>query len=341
MQNLWESYKIRLKRRRFLYRSLRKRRQLTLVADRTDQISEDAILAFSTVRNEIIRLPYFLEYYRAHGVKHFLFVDNNSDDGTRDYLAAQPDVSLWKTDYSYKLSRFGVDWLTWLQIKYGHDHWCLTADADEILVYPHCDTRSLIQMTNWLDQTGTRSFGAMMLDMYPKGALDAQIYKSGQDPFAILRWFDADNYRSKMQYGLQNLRIQGGVRDRVFFSDRPERAPSLNKTPLVKWNRRYTYVSSSHSLLPRHLNQVFDQVGTGKPSGKTTGILLHSKFLHMVVEKSAEEKHRQEHFANSNLYDAYYDSLTQSPDLWCKQSKEYKDWKQLEALGLLSRGRWL
>lgn len=340
MQNLWTAYKMRLKRRRFLYRALRKRRQLTAVVDRTAQIPKDAILAFSTVRNEIIRLPYFLDYYRQKGIQHFLFVDNNSDDGTCEYLAAQPDVSLWETSHSYKLSRFGVDWLTWLQIKYGHDHWCLTVDADEVFVYPHCDTRSLTQLTDWLDQTGTRSFGAMMLDMYPKGALNAQAYQSGQDPIDILRWFDVGNYRSQMQAGLRNLWIQGGVRERVFFADRPDRAPTLNKTPLVKWSRRYTYVSSTHSLLPRSLNQVFDPVGTGAPSGKTTGVLLHSKFLHMVVEKSAEEKHRQEHFANSNLYDAYYDSLTQSPDLWYAGSKEYSGWQQLEALGLLSSGLW-
>lgn len=340
MQNLWTAYKMRLKRRRFLYRALRKRRQLTAVVDRTAQIPKDAILAFSTVRNEIIRLPYFLDYYRQKGIQHFLFVDNNSNDGTCEYLAAQPDVSLWETSHSYKLSRFGVDWLTWLQIKYGHDHWCLTVDADEVFVYPHCDTRSLTQLTDWLDQTGTRSFGAMMLDMYPKGALNAQAYQSGQDPIDILRWFDVGNYRSQMQAGLRNLWIQGGVRERVFFADRPDRAPTLNKTPLVKWSRRYTYVSSTHSLLPRSLNQVFDPVGMGAPSGKTTGVLLHSKFLHMVVEKSAEEKHRQEHFANSNLYDAYYDSLTQSPDLWYAGSKEYSGWQQLEALGLLSSGLW-
>lgn len=336
MKSLWTTYKMRKKRQRLLLRALRKRRQMTLVKDRSRQISADAILAFSTVRNEITRLPYFLDYYRKIGVTHFLFVDNMSDDGSRDYLAAQPDVSLWETGHSYKLSRFGMDWLTWLQVKYGHGHWCLTVDADEIFIYPHCDTRPLAQLTDWLDQSGLRSFGATMLDMYPKGRLDAQTYLAGQDPFQILRWFDAGNYHSQMQPELQNLWIQGGVRERIFFADQPARAPTLNKTPLVKWSRRYAYVSSTHSLLPRRLNNVFDTKGVGK----TTGALLHSKFLHMVADKSREEKHRQEHFANSTLYNAYYDSLTQNPDLWCEASKEYTGWQQLEALGLLSRGAW-
>lgn len=336
MQNLWTAYKMRLKRRRLLFRALRKRRQLASISNRTDLITDDAILAFSTVRNEVIRLPYFLNYYRNLGVQHFLMVDNDSDDGTTEYLSAQPDVSLWHTKHSYKLSRFGVDWLTWLQIKHGHGHWCLTVDADEILVYPHHEARPLAELTAWLDQTGTPSFGALMLDMYPKGALDAQPYVAGQNPSEILRWFDAGNYHSQMQEGLQNLWIQGGVRERIFFADRPERAPTLNKTPLVKWDKRFTYVSSTHSLLPRRLNQVFDIEGRSK----TTGVLLHSKFLHVVAEKSVEEKQRQEHFANSNLYDAYYDRLAQSPDLWDKNAHEYTDWQQLEALGLLASGGW-
>ncbi len=336
MRNLWTAYRMRQKRRRLLFRALRKRRQLVCVVDRSGQITADAVLAFSTMRNEIIRLPYFLEYYRKLGVAHFLIVDNDSDDGTGEYLADQPDVSLWHTTHSYKLSRFGVDWLTWLQIKFGHGHWCLTVDADEILIYPHCDTRPLKALTDWLDQAKIPSFGTMMLDMYPKGALDAQTYQAGQDPFQILRWFDGDNYRSQMQPELQNLWIQGGVRERVFFADRPERAPTMNKTPLVKWNRRYAYVSSTHSLLPRRLNQVFDLGGTGK----TTGVLLHNKFLHMVADKSREEKHRQEHFENSSQYDTYYDSLTQSPDLWCAASYQYDGWQQLEAMGLLSKGAW-
>ncbi len=340
MLNLWTAYKNRIIRRHLLYRALRKRRQLASLQDRTDLIAEDAVLTFSTVRNEIIRLPHFLEHYRSLGVHHFLIVDNGSDDGTAEYLAAQPDVSLWHTTHSYKKSRFGVDWLTWLQIKYGHGHWCLTVDADEILIYPHHDTRSLSQLTKELDQAEKQSYGAMMLDMYPKGGLDARPYVAGQNPFEILRWFDADNYHGQMQEDLQNLWIQGGVRERVFFADKPERAPTLNKTPLVKWSRRFAYVNSTHSLLPRRLNQVFDSNGAGENTAVTTGVLLHSKFLHIVASKSVEEKQRQEHFANSNLYDAYYDSLAQSPDLWNETSTEYTNWQQLESLGMFCGRGW-
>jgi len=61
----------------------------------------------------------------------------------------------------------------------------------------------------------------------------------------------------------------------------------------------------------------------------------------MITTKSAEEKARQEHFANSDLYDRYYDGLTNDPDLWCDGSTRYLGWRQLEAMGLMSRGTWL
>jgi hypothetical protein len=69
--------------------------------------------------------------------------------------------------------------------------------------------------------------------------------------------------------------------------------------------------------------------------------LLHSKFLNVVVEKSAEEKHRREHFANSDLYEGYYDRLINDPDLWCHASTKFISWRQLEAMGLMSKGNWV
>ena len=334
--NVIERYGLRLTRQRARLRALRKGLELRAVADRTRAIRPHDILAFTTLRNERIRLPYFLKYYRDMGIAHFLMVDNASDDGTREYLAEQPDVSLWTTAASYKRSRFGVDWLNRLQMKYAHGHWSLTVDVDEFLVYPFCDTRPLRALTDWLDASAIRSFGAMLLDMYPKGPIDAQPYHEGQDPFEIACWFDSGNYTIQRNYRFGNLWIQGGPRARVFFADAPERAPALNKVPLVKWNRRYAYVSSTHTLLPRGLNAVFDQWG----GEKSSGCLLHAKFLHTFVEKSEEEMQRRQHYAGSREYLAYSAGIKGNPELWCKWSEKYINWRQLEILGLMSKGNW-
>jgi hypothetical protein len=327
---------LRIARRRWLVRAFRKQRELTNVVDHTGDISSDSILLFSTMRNERIRLPYFLKYYRDLGINQFLIVDNNSDDGTTEYLAAQPDVSLWHTAHSYKRARFGADWLNSLQRRFGHNHWCLTVDPDEFFVYPFCDTRPLRALTDWLDSSSIKSFSAMLLDMYPKGPFDIIPYREGEDPLSIACYFDSGNYVIDRNGLYGNLWIQGGPRARMFFADLPERAPALNKIPLVKWHRSYAYVSSTHMLLPRGLNLVYDEWGGEKASG----CLLHAKFIHTLIDKAEEEMDRRQHYANSHEYRAYRTGIAKQPDLWTKWSERYINWRQLEILGLMSKGNW-
>lgn len=331
-----DAYRLRIRRKRYLLRAFAKSKQLTKDIDRTGQIGPSDILCFTTLRNEALRLPFFLEHHRKLGVSHFLIVDNGSDDGSAEMLRDQPDVSLWRTEESYKLSRYGMDWLTALQWRYGHGHWCLTVDADEALIYPDWVDRPLPVLTAWLAAQGVRSFGAQLLDLYPKGLLSAQPYAAGQDPTEVLDWFDADNYRRQRNPKFHNEWIQGGVRERVFFQDRPERAPTLNKVPLVHWHRSYVYVTSAHHMLPRKLNHVFDTQIKGLPSG----VLLHNKFLNTIGAKSAEEQHRRQHFENSDLYTDYYQSLIDDVDLWYDGSTRYTGWRQLVDLNLMSQGHW-
>jgi hypothetical protein len=336
-RELWTAYRLRWKRRRLLYRAVRKRGQIAPVADRTDAIRPGDILVFATVRNEAARLQVFLAHHRRLGVAHFLVVDNSSDDGTAELLAGQPDTSVWTTAESYRLSRFGLDWLTWLMIRHGHGHWCLTLDADELLIYPHWETRSLPALTGWLDAQGQAAFPAMMLELYPRGPLGTAGPAPGADPRAAPLWFDAGNYTVRRQEPLGNLWIQGGPRARTFFADNPRRAPTLNKTPLVRWNRRYVYVNSTHALLPRRLNATYATDG----GEAISGALLHTKFLADAPARAAAEKARGEHFAHGALHAEYYDALAASPDLWVPHALPLGGWRQLEAAGLISRGGWV
>ena len=89
-------------------------------------------------------------------------------------------------------------------------------------------------------------------------------------------------------------------------------------------------------LLPRGLNQVYDEWGGEKASGA----LLHAKFLNTFPAKAREELERGQHYSGSVEYRAYADALEENPDLWCKWSEKYINWRQLEILGLMSKGNW-
>lgn len=327
---------MRLRRKRKIVRAFRKSYELNSIQNNTARIRKSDILLVCTFRNEKIRLPYFLQYYRDLGVDHFLFVDNDSDDDAQAYLNGMEDVSVWHTCSSYKRASFGMDWVNHLLYKYGHDHWTLVVDPDEFFIYPFCDTRPLRALTDWLHASDIPSFSAMLLDMYGKGKLAEASYQSGQDPLEITPWFDSGNYTFKQNHEYGNLWIQGGPRARMFFKDQPRKAPALNKIPLVRWKRGYTYVSSVHAILPRALNKVYDSSGGEKASG----LLLHTKFLDTFGVKAAEELARGEHYANSQEYIAYSKLVDDHPEIWCKWSERYINWRQLEVLGLMSKGDW-
>jgi hypothetical protein len=110
----------------------------------------------------------------------------------------------------------------------------------------------------------------------------------------------------------------------------------MNKIPLVKWDASFAYVSSTHMLLPRGLNLTYETSGGEKPSG----CLLHAKFLDTFATKAEEEMRRGQHYADSHEYRAYNDGIARDRDLWCTWSEKYINWRQLEILGLMSKGNW-
>lgn len=322
MVRVLDQYRLGLERRALLWRAVRAGRGLVPVADRTAAIRPGDILLAVTLRNEAVRLPFFLDWYRRLGVAHVLAVDNGSTDGSAALLADAPDVSVWRTDRSYRAARFGMDWINCLLGRHAAGHWVVTADPDEFLVYPFHDTRPLPALTDWLDANRARAYPAMLVDMYPARPIHAVPYRAGDNPFDIACWYDAANYtrRPNPRYG--NLWIQGGPRARAMFADRPMLAPSLNKIPLVRWRRGQVYVSSTHMLLPRGLNRVWDRAGGERPAG----CLLHAKFLSPLLPKVTEELERREHFARGLEYEAYADRLAGATGLWTPWSTRLAGW---------------
>lgn len=333
MKNLLRHYRLRLLRKKWQLRTIARKKDLSNVKMGTKPRPKGGIYLFSTMRNEILRLPYFLEHYRALGVDQFFIVDNGSTDGTTDLLKAQPDVSLWHTEASYRRSKFGVLWLNNLLNEFGHQHWCLVVDVDELFVYPHHTTRPLKALTDWLETSLISSFSAMLIDMYAKVE---KPYESGDNPLENLTHFDAGNYTQRRNLRFTELWIQGGPRQRMFFQATPAKAPALNKTPLIYWKKHYVYVSSTHLLLPRSLNQTYEREG----GEKICGALLHTKFLPDLPERAREELARGEHYANSAEYLAYSENEAAICNMWTPQSTKYVDWQQLERLGLISLGGW-
>ncbi|MDO5648880.1 glycosyltransferase family 2 protein [Paracoccus sp. (in: a-proteobacteria)] len=327
----WLAYRLRWKRRDLIRRGIWSQRRLTPVADRTAQIARGDILAFVCLRNEAPRLNEFLAHYRGLGVGHFLIVDNASTDGTAEFLTAQPDVSLWHTGDSYRASRFGMDWMNGLLFRHGRGHWCLTVDADELLIYDDCKAISLKKLSEQLESLGKTAMGALMLDLYPRGPLGTADAPESAPSTARLPWFDAGPYRCRVNPRDRTRRVQGGARERVFFRDNPDLSPTLNKIPFVKWRIGHAYVNSTHTLYPPRLN---DEYSFSK-ADIWSGVLLHTKFLPSVLFAATEDINRRQHFARPDDYRPYYQGVLARPHMWSAGAVRYNGADDLLHCGLM------
>ncbi len=301
--------------------------RLDRVDDKAVALRPADILCCSVVRNEAARLPYFLAYYRGLGVDGFFVVDNGSTDGTLDYLLAQPDVRVWRSDLSFNQANFGAGWFEVLLRHYGVGHWCLMVDADELLVYHDCERRSLPDVCRALERQGQRAMSGLLLDMYADRPLQATRYTLGRPFLDVCPYFDRQVYHTRhedgTEYGNQTLYF-GGVRQRVFgAAGRYE----LSKVPLIQYGVDCLLIGGQHRVnLPR------------EAIAADTACLLHFKYFSTFAEYARQETIRQEHYGQAMQYAEYARRLAQDADLTLhdpQQSVRYHDSGQLVDLGIL------
>jgi Glycosyl transferase family 2 len=295
---------------------------LRRIDDRPLATGNGAILAFAAVRNEALRLPYFLDYHRALGVDRLFIADNGSDDGTRDLLLARDDVHVFEATGSYAASNYGMDWMNALLGAFAENHWALTLDADELLVYPHCETVGLHDFVRYLEMESTDSLKGFLLDMYSGGAVRETIYRQGTPFLETCPYFDSDSYR---EVGRDGIPVRGGPRHRLFWEGRglPKPSPVLKKTPLVKWRNGLHYKASTHAIDGLHPSAV-------------TGALLHFKFFSDFAPRAEEEAARGEHWEEGRQYKSYDAVLREQPQLtaWHEGSSRFAGSLDLVRLGL-------
>ena len=167
--------------------------ELLSPVETVDRARAAEVAVVAVMRNEMFMLPHFLAHYRALGVESFLVADNLSDDGSREYLLAQPDVAVFSVDTDYKRSHYGVAWQQALMAHFRPGKWSLVADADELLVWQRDQQQSLPELLAGPDFTDAEAARIFMLDMYPEGPLERATFESG-DPFAEAGFCDAQPF---------------------------------------------------------------------------------------------------------------------------------------------------
>ncbi|OWK20540.1 hypothetical protein AJ88_29930 [Mesorhizobium amorphae CCBAU 01583] len=75
---------------------------------------------------------------------------------------------------------------------FGTGHWCLSVDADELLVYPDLERVNLRQLCSYLDSTGAEAVIGSMIDMYADGPLAECSYDGTRPLIEASPYFDPE-----------------------------------------------------------------------------------------------------------------------------------------------------
>ena len=281
-------------------------------------------------RDEAVRLPWLLTYYRNLGITRFFVVDNGSEDGTRDFLMAQDDVHLFATDDTFGDNRAGTNWHTTLMDLYGRDCWCLISDADELLVYPGSESLDLPTFCGFLERHGVEGLMTLTLDLYPRGPLCDAPYAPGAPFTATADAFDPGPYRAHGSHGFPPLKIRGGAQDRFVARarhvDPTIKGPVLKRVPLIRWLAGLCLSASAHGVAPAiHL-------------AEASGAMLHFKFLGAQFLKDRARRAKAGRGRHGvRRYRAFSAAMDDQEDLVLEYegSLTYENSRQLLHLGLL------
>lgn len=323
---------------------------------------EDKIVAFSVMRNEMLRVEAWIAHYRSIGITQFYVIDNGSTDGTYEFLSGQPDVITTRTQASFQRSNFGVEWLNRFCQIIGPNKWALYADADELMVYEGWPKSPIADMVDKAEALECNAVIGFLLDMYPDGPLDSCRTEIGKNPFSAAPCFDSD-YEFKFLPTCSMISVIGGPRVRLLSSMEreasvtwfdlfvrrqtahlmhlapafivptilsylPKWMPELKKTPLTQGGADFRY-GNNHG-------------GSGARYYKQNVVVCHFKFLHDFYDRVRAEVNRKEHYLNAAEYIMYSNLIKKhgSLDLRYFGTQRFISSEQLVSLGLIREMAW-
>lgn len=288
---------------------------------------------YCKIKNEAYFIPHFLAHYRALGIEHFYFVDDNSTDGTRETLLAQSDCTVIQADF--KLSD-QIDGVPGKNIVMRHvparmigPGWTLSADADEFLILPE-GFATIGDLTRDLESRGEISCIGSMVDFYPRILAERNVDRT-INPLEAFPLFDVGPYFLWAEGQLEPLALHAGVRHRIneWIYERDKRVwqvyrpTMLNKVPLIKWG---------NGMVPKtaHITNVAPYTGTQL-------VYAHFKFYPDLDIKVKEGVESQFYHGNSYYYRVlqHYLPIFDQRPLQALTTRRYTGPKDLQDANLL------
>lgn len=295
---------------------------LQIVTKRDVKIDRKDVILICCVKNDLERIKKVVEHHRAIGIKHMVFVDNESTDGTREWLNEQ-EVDLYSTKEKYHAGRKGA-WIRKIQDIYGYNRWYLVVDSDELFSYVGMEEHLIQDLVKFAEKRRISRVQSVLLDMYPKHELYRKVDMDDYDFVEDYRFFDKDTYYNARDG--RGYMVRGGPRKRYFEKEANHDEP-LSKYPLF-------YVTNSdiwtdHRPLP-YANNI---------KSLCLAVLRHYKFMAGDFDKYKQIAKDGQYYNNSMNYKIY---LSSGYDIsfYYEGSEEYQSSKSLSVLPFLDKLEW-
>ena len=295
----------------------------------------DELVVLVQVRNGRRYVRSFVEHYLSMGVKHLVFLDNGSTDGTVEALTGYENVTVLYTGLLYKY--YNVAMKRYLIERFGRRRWTLSVDIDELFEYPYSNVVSLKALLGYLNENSYTAVVSYMLDMFSEEPLSEKPLSeegSQKDDLPLkerYRFYDISDirtrsYREVGEIGnvLPNEQIEilrGGVQWRLFGIH-----PLLTKHPLVFLD---------DELKPMDLSEHW--AGNARIAD-FTGILLHYKLSDNLYGQVRREINERRYINQGGKYDKYLEVLEGAPSLQVKSeaSRELRSINELVGTRIVS-----
>jgi hypothetical protein len=277
---------------------------------------KEELVVLCLVRNGLPWIKTFVEHYFSLGVKHIVFLDNNSTDDTVAAATRYNDVTVLRAKLPVNAHGGAgqVEMMNYLRARFGRDRWSLCVDIDELFDYPYSDVINLTSLLSYLNAKSFTAVTAQLLDMFPEKPVLERAEEQDEPLKEVHRFYDLSNLerwnkedRPKMLPRFNNTVeseevewFRGGIRKTIFSIK-----PYLTKYPLVLYDGK-TWPEPPHYVYNARIADF-------------TCVLLHYKFLNNYRERTVAAAPSWRNTLASDEYSSYLEELERNPSLRLKE----------------------
>jgi hypothetical protein len=279
-------------------------------------------------------LAWILTYYRKLGVVFFVFLDLSSAGNLGQHLAETADCAVWRGKAGPE-DAGTLHALNFLRHRYAEGKWCLSVEPFDVLVFPHSETRHIRDLIDFLENEQRSLVHAIVVDAYAGGSARAISHSETMSPDQALPYVDRLGYQTCSPVERQLLPIVGGVQRRSIYGEVPEKAPALNRIPLVKITPERYYVSSTTVMNLPELNAAHsDWHSTPTSCLLRYALLCGDRSLSLAADVEA----RQDEAGLGSLLQGSI-AMTEM-NLITSASAGWRSSQDLVDCGLINNGQW-